>query len=197
MHAALEKDYDPKTAKRVGETFRVAAALKQFEKAKAALSELQGLLESDDAEMREMARDDLAATNAQLADSGHNLSVALTPKHPFADMPCLLEIRPGPGGTEGRFFADSIFRMYQQYCSNKGYNARVVKYETLDGDGQKSNEGEVSLQEAVLEVQESGAYAHFRHPPAGERRAETLLGLAGDCLRTGHSGGQNTAPERP
>lgn len=162
MRAALEKNFDAKTAKRAGETSRVAAALKQFEKAKAALQELQGLLESDDAEMRELARDDLEATNAQLADSSHNLSAALTPKHPFADMPCLLEIRPGPGGTEGRFFADSLFRMYQAYCANKGYRTRVVKYEASDSDGQKGSEGEIALQEAVLEVQEPGAYASFR-----------------------------------
>ncbi|GAB1314988.1 Peptide chain release factor 1, mitochondrial [Madurella fahalii] len=162
LSAVLEKSYDAKTAKRAGETSRVAAALKRFEKARAALDELRGLLESDDAEMRELARDDLEATHAQLADSGHNLSVALTPKHPFADMPCLLEIRPGPGGTEGRFFADSLFRMYQLYCSNKGYRTRVVKYDASDSDGQKGNEGEIALQEAVLEVQEAGAYAHFR-----------------------------------
>jgi peptide chain release factor 1 len=112
--------------------------------------------------MRELAQDDLAATNAQLAESGHNLSAALTPKHPFAEMPCLLEIRPGPGGTEGRFFADSLFHMYQAYCSNKGWQSRVVKYEAADGDGQKGSEGEIALQEAVLEIQEPGAYAHFR-----------------------------------
>lgn len=112
--------------------------------------------------MRELARDDLEATHAQLADSGHRLSVALTPKHPFADMPCLLEIRPGPGGTEGRFFADSLFRMYQLYCSNKGYRARIVKYDASDSDGQKGSEGEIALQEAVLEIQEAGAYANFR-----------------------------------
>ncbi|KXX77686.1 putative peptide chain release factor 1, mitochondrial [Madurella mycetomatis] len=162
LSAALEKSYDAKTAKRAGETSSVAAALKRFEKAKAALDELRGLLESDDAEMRELARDDLEATHAQLADSGHRLSVVLTPKHPFADMPCLLEIRPGPGGTEGRFFADSLFRMYQLYCSNKGYRTRVVKYDASDSDGQKGNEGEIALQEAVLEIQEAGAYANFR-----------------------------------
>ena len=173
LTAALESDFDAKKAKRAGETSRIADALKQFEKAKSALSELQGLLESDDAEMRELARDDLEATNTQLADSSHNLSVALTPKHPFADMPCLLEIRPGPGGTEGRFFADTIFHMYKAYCANKGYRTRVVQYESSDSDGQTGSEGEIALQEAVLEVQEPGAYALFRGE-AGMHRVQRV-----------------------
>ncbi|KAL2018346.1 hypothetical protein VTK56DRAFT_949 [Thermocarpiscus australiensis] len=173
LSAALQTEFNEKAAKRVGEISRVAAALRQFEKAKAALSELQGLLQSDDAELRELAKDDLEATHAQLADSGHNLSVALTPKHPFADMPCLLEIVPGPGGTEGRFFADTLFNMYRLYCSNKGYRARVVKYEASDSDGQTGSDGEIALQEAVLEVQEPGAYAIFRGE-AGMHRVQRV-----------------------
>ncbi|KAL2146506.1 hypothetical protein VTI28DRAFT_3687 [Corynascus sepedonium] len=173
LSAVLERDYDAKKAKRAGEISRVAEALKQFEKAKAALSELHGLLESDDAEMRELARDDLEATNTQLEESSHNLSAALTPKHPFADMPCLLEVRPGPGGTEGRFFADTIFRMYKAYCSNKGYRTRVVQYEASDSDGSTGSEGEIPLQEAVLEVQEPGAYGIFRGE-AGMHRVQRV-----------------------
>ncbi|KAH6840869.1 hypothetical protein B0I37DRAFT_225883 [Chaetomium sp. MPI-CAGE-AT-0009] len=173
LSAVLENDFDPKKAKRAGEISRVASALKELEKAKAALGELHGLLESNDAEMRELARDDLEATNAQLAESSHNLSVALTPKHPFADMPCLLEIRPGPGGTEGRFFADSLFHMYKAYCSNKGYRTRVVQYEASDSDGSTGSEGEIPLQEAVLEVQEPGAYGLFRGE-AGMHRVQRV-----------------------
>ncbi|KAK4043078.1 hypothetical protein C8A01DRAFT_44001 [Parachaetomium inaequale] len=173
LTAALENDFDAKKAKRAGEISRVADALRQLEKAKGALSELQGLLESNDAELRELARDDLEATNAQLAGSSHNLSVALTPKHPFADMPCLLEIRPGPGGTEGRFFADSLFHMYKAYCASKGYRTRVVQYEASDSDGSTGSDGEIPLQEAVLEVQEPGAYGLFRGE-AGMHRVQRV-----------------------
>ena len=173
MSAALENDFDAKKAKRAGEISRVASAVKELEKAKAAFSELQGLLNSNDAEMRELARDDLEATNAQLAESSHNLSVALTPKHPFADMPCLLEVRPGPGGMEGRFFADSLFQMYKAYCVSKGYRTRIVQYEASDSDGSTGSEGEIPLQEAVLEVQEQGAYGLFRGE-AGMHRVQRV-----------------------
>jgi peptide chain release factor 1 len=170
---ATSPNYDEKAAKRIGETAGVVAALKEFEKAKESLVELNGLLESDDAELRELAKDDLEATNSQLEALERNLSVALTPKHPFAEMHCLIEIRPGPGGTEGRFFADSLFKMYTNYCANKNYRTRIVKYEKSDGDGQTSSDGEVALQEAVIEVQEDGAYNIFRGE-AGMHRVQRV-----------------------
>ncbi|KAK0635747.1 hypothetical protein B0T17DRAFT_517127 [Bombardia bombarda] len=160
--ASLATDFNSKTAKRVGEISRVATALKELEDARASLDELKSLLESEDAELRELANDDLESTHTQLVGLEHNLTLALTPKHPFADMPCLVEIRPGPGGTEGRFFGDSVFKMYQAYCANKGYRTRVVKYESSDSEGSRGSEGEIPLQEAVLEIQEPGAYQAFR-----------------------------------
>lgn len=170
---ATATSFDQKAAKRIGEIASVAAALKEFEKADASLTELGSLLESDDAELRELAQDDLEVTKAELAVLGRKLSVALTPKHPFADMPCLLEIRPGPGGTEGRFFADTLFRMYQTYCANRGYRTKVVTYDISEGDGQTGTQGEVALQEAVLEVLEPGAYGMFRGE-AGMHRVQRV-----------------------
>lgn len=121
--------------------------------------------------MRELAEEDVEITKVQLDQSSHNLSVALTPKHPFADMPCLIEIVPGPGGFEGRFFAETLFRMYQKYCSNKGYRWRVVKHEVSDDIGQAN--GEVALQGAILEVQDPGAYSIFRGE-AGMHRVQRV-----------------------
>ena len=147
----------------MGETAGVANALKQWEAAKSSVVELTSMLQSNDAELRDLARDELETTNAQVGNLERELSASLAPKHPFADMHCLLEIRPGPGGLEGRFFADSVFRMYQSYCANKGYRARVVKYELADGAGDQTGaDGEKGLQEAVLEVLVDGAYKAFR-----------------------------------
>ena len=173
LNAQLATDFDTKIAKRAGEIAKIATAFKELEKGSASLEELQSLLNSDDAELRELAREDLESTAAELTTLSRNLSLELTPKHPFADLPCLLEIRPGPGGTEGRFFADSVFRMYQQYCSNKGYRTRVVKYEVSDSEGTKGGEGELPLQEAVLEVQEEGSYQLFR-AEAGMHRVQRV-----------------------
>jgi peptide chain release factor 1 len=89
-------------------------------------------------------------------------------------MPCLIEFRPGPGGLESRFFTDSLFRMYQAYCARKGYRAKVVKYETSDQAGSASGyAGESPLQEAVLEIEDAGAYDRFRGE-AGMHRVQRV-----------------------
>ena len=89
-------------------------------------------------------------------------------------MPCLVEFRPGPGGLESRFFTDTLFKMYQQYCARKGYQTRTVKYELSDNAGDASGSaGENGLQEAVLEVQDAGAYDVFRNE-AGMHRVQRV-----------------------
>ncbi len=161
-------------SKRIGQTARVAAALREWAAARSSAAELAAMLESGDAELRQLAQDELASTHGQLEQLARNLSASLVPKHPFADMPCLVEVLPGPGGLEGRFFADSVFRMYQNYCTRMGFRARVVKYELADTAGDRTGmDGERGLQEAVLEVQDRGAYDRFRSE-AGIHRVQRI-----------------------
>lgn len=170
----LAGDFDSKTAKRAGEIASVAAALREWDEAQSSLTELRTLLQSKDEEMRQLAQEELATTHEQIGTLGHKLSVSLTPRDPYADLPCILEFRPGPGGIEGRFFTDSLFKMYQLYCQRKGYRTKTVKYETADGAGDvKGSDGELPLQEAVLEVLDPGAYDIFRNE-AGIHRVQRV-----------------------
>ncbi|GKT44824.1 putative peptide methionine sulfoxide reductase [Colletotrichum spaethianum] len=174
LSRSLESDYDTKTARRIGELSSVVTALREWEQATSSIAELNGLLGSKDKELREMAAEELDSTNGQLSALSRKLSASLTPKDPYAHMPCLLEIRPGPGGLEGRFFADTLFRMYKQYCSRRGYRAQVIKYETADAAGDQSTAaGESPLQEAVIEIQDPGAYDLFRGE-AGMHRVQRI-----------------------
>ncbi|KAI0179483.1 release factor [Hypoxylon sp. FL1284] len=174
LATALANEYDPKTAKRMGELSRVAKALKEWEAARSSISELNTLVQSQDAELRQLAKDELSATNAKVDTLATALSASLTPRDPFADMPCLLEVRPGPGGMEGRYFADAVFRMYRQYCSRQGMRINVVKYETVDGANSLIGAtSESPLQEAVLEILSEGAYERFRGE-AGMHRVQRV-----------------------
>ncbi|OAA68458.1 mitochondrial translation release factor [Niveomyces insectorum RCEF 264] len=175
LKRSLETQYDTKSAKRAGEIQSVAQALTEWDEAQRAVEELRGMATArdEDPELRQLARDELAATEARIDDVGRRLSASLTPKHPFGAMPCLLEFRPGPGGLEGRFFTDSLFRMYQNFCARQGYRARVIKYEVSDSVGDTGSDGESALQEAILEVQDAGAYDTFRGE-AGIHRVQRI-----------------------
>jgi len=149
----------------------VATALRQWEAAQDQLAELRSLTFVDDPELRQLAADELAATTAQEGALVRRLTEALMPRHPFASMPCLIEIRPGPGGMEGRFFADSLCRMYRQYLARRGMRVKVVKYDVAEGmDGAA---GESAVTEAVLEVEEAGAYDLLRGE-AGMHRVQRV-----------------------
>lgn len=176
LEKSLTSSFEATTAKRVGELSRVATALKAWEKSQASIAELVAILNDpkQDPELSSIARDELEAENASIETLGKDLSASLTPRHPYADFPCLLEVRPGPGGLEGRYFADSLYKMYKGLCLRKGYRVSVIKYEMADGAGdQSSSAGEAPLQEAILEIQDPGAYDIFR-TEAGMHRVQRI-----------------------
>jgi peptide chain release factor 1 len=173
LSTEASESFDAKIAKRIGELKGVATALKIWEDSQASLSELNALLEdkSTDAELRELAVEDLESTTTRLETLSRNLATSLTPKHPFESLPCLLEIRPGAGGGEAALFAGDLLRMYRAYCSRKNFRASLLKYETGDGDSDAS--GEAPLQEAVLEIESQGAYGKLRSE-AGVHRVQRV-----------------------
>lgn len=163
--------FDLKISKRIGELKNVATALKEWEDTQNSLSELNALLKDPktDVELRELAAEDLESTSAELGIISRNLTVALTPKHPFEEMPCLIEIRPGAGGSEAALFAGDLLRMYQAYCSRKRLHVSILKYDTADGTSDMSS----PLAEAILEVESAGAYGELRSE-AGVHRVQRV-----------------------
>ncbi|OAA34182.1 Major facilitator superfamily domain, general substrate transporter [Metarhizium rileyi] len=175
LRNSLDAQFDSQKAKRAGELHRVATALASWQQSLSSIRDLQAMAaDEQDPDLAAIAREELQAEAARLASLERKLSASLTPRHPFADMPCMVEFRPGPGGLEGRYFTDSLFKMYKGLCARKGYRAKVLKYETADAAGdQSSSAGESPLQEAILEIQEHGAYDLFRSE-AGMHRVQRI-----------------------
>ena len=176
LQTTLNAGFDAAKAKRVGELRRVATALEEWDTARSAIDELTAMAADpeQDPDLASIARDELDTETARLEALGKSLSASLTPPHPFAELPCMIEFRPGPGGLEGRYFTDSLFKMYRALCARRGYRVAVLKYELADAAGdQSSAAGESPLQEAVLEVQDAGAYGVFRGE-AGMHRVQRI-----------------------
>ena len=127
------------------------------------LAELNSLLRdpTSDPELRSLASEDITSTTEQISALSQRLASVLIPAHPFAHLPCLLEIRPGAGGGEAALFAGDLLRMYQAFCSRKGFRTSLLKYEDAEG-GLDYGGSQVSLQEAILEVDTPGAYGELR-----------------------------------
>jgi len=163
------ESFDAKKSKRIGELRNVASALEEFEDTEKSLIELNELLRDSkiDPELRELAVEDLGHTNTRLERVTRSLTSALTPKHPFADLPCLIEIRPGVGGGEAAIFAADLLRMYRSYCSQNRLRAKLMKYEFSEASG------DTALAEAILEIDTPGAYGKLRSE-AGVHRVQRV-----------------------
>ena len=106
-----------------------------------------------------MAAEEVKDTTNDVVSSASRLQASLIPTHPFAELSCLLEIRPGAGGSEAGLFAGDLLRMYQAYCKRHSLRVNILKLESETGSGTGS---ESQIQEAVLEVDGFGAYELLR-----------------------------------
>ena len=93
--------------------------------------EMQGATElfqeaGDDADMREMAREEMKGLEVQLEELEAKITVLLLPKDPNDDRNCMLEIRAGTGGAEGAIFAGDLVDVYRKYISAQGWQAKMI-----------------------------------------------------------------------
>lgn len=135
------------------------------------LSELEHLLRdpTTDQELRTLATEEVQSTSQSLSQLATQLRASLVPPHPFADLPCLLEIRPGVGGSEAALFAADLMRMYLAFCKRHNLRCSLLK---LDETSAKKG-SELAVQEVVLEIEDAGAYNMLRSE-AGVHRVQRV-----------------------
>lgn len=72
-----------------------------------------------DAEMVEMAKEELKEGEAQLEILEQKIKIELLPKDPNDDKNIYLEIRPAAGGDEAGLFAAELLKMYLGYAMKR------------------------------------------------------------------------------
>jgi peptide chain release factor 1 len=79
-----------------------------------------------DADLRDMAKEELAVLRPQLDPAEEQLKLFLIPKDPNDDKDVILEIRAGAGGDEAGLFAGELMRAYLRFAERHGWKAEVV-----------------------------------------------------------------------
>lgn len=79
-----------------------------------------------DPELREAAKEELAAAQAEMERLWEELRVLLLPRDPDDGRGVILEVRSGVGGEEAALFAGELFRMYDMYVRHRGWKLEVV-----------------------------------------------------------------------
>ncbi|MCM1108315.1 MAG: peptide chain release factor 1 [Clostridium sp.] len=91
----------------------------------------------DDAEMKDMAREELAMAEKRIPEIEEEIKLLLVPADPEDDKNIVMEIRGGTGGDEAALFAGDLFRMYAKYCETKGWKIAISSFSEGAAGGYK------------------------------------------------------------
>ena len=80
-----------------------------------------------DADMQEMAKEELSDLKKEKEQIEEKIKVLLIPKDPNDDKNIIMEIRGAAGGDEAALFAGDLFEMYQSYASSQGWKFEVME----------------------------------------------------------------------
>ena len=123
------------------------------------------VLNSDDEEMREMAKEELPQLQEDKEKSEKYIRNMLIPKDPQDEKNCILEIRAGTGGDEASLFAGNLMRMYLKYCESKGWKTALLSESEGTAGGYKEVQIEVSGEDVYGTLKfESGVHRVQRVP---------------------------------
>ena len=119
---------------------------------------------SGDADLEEMAKEELKKSKAAKEEYEERLKILLLPKDPNDDKNIILEIRGAAGGDEAALFAGDLLAMYQKYAETQGWRFEVSLNENGIG-GFKEVVAMVSGESVYSKLKyESGAHRVQRVP---------------------------------
>ncbi len=125
-----------------------------YEKNKKALQEAENTLTSDDAELRELATEEVQKLQLATSDLSKQLMVAFLPPDPTDTKNIIVEIRAGAGGDESGLFAAELFRMYSHYAEQNGWKTELLN---------ASRTGIGGYKEIIFEIRGQNVYAQLKY----------------------------------
>ena len=144
------------------EVAAVASRWLRCQQREADLEGAQQLISSsaDDADMADMAREEVAAASADLQQIESELQRMLLPRDPDDVRNAFMEIRAGTGGDESALFAADLLRMYSRYCERRGWKTEILSESASELGGYK---------EVVLRIEGESVYGSLKFESGGHR----------------------------
>ncbi|MFV0484414.1 MAG: peptide chain release factor 1 [Bacteroidales bacterium] len=130
-------------------------AFKEYKAMLDNISSAKEILETEnDEDLRDMAKEELSASEELVDDKEQEIKMLLVPADPEDSKNAVLEIRAGTGGDEASIFAGDLYRMYQKYCDAKGWRMEVTNISEGTSGGFK---------EIVATVSGEGVYGLLKY----------------------------------
>lgn len=125
---------------------------------------LELLEEESDEEMRELAKEELSESKANVERLEEELKILLIPKDPNDDKNIIVEIRAGAGGDEAALFAADVARMYRSYAEGRRWKVETLSF---------NESGIGGFKELVFMISGQGAYSRFKYE-SGVHRVQRI-----------------------
>lgn len=101
------------------------------------LESAKEMANDSDPEMRDMAKEEIAAAEETLSSLDGELQKLLLPRDPRDANNVFVEIRAGTGGDEAAIFAGDLFKMYSRYAEAQGWKVELISQRDGDHGGYK------------------------------------------------------------
>jgi peptide chain release factor 1 len=154
----VEVQSDPAEYKKAAKALaEIEPLVQKFRELKSVDSDIAGaeeLAAGADADMRELAGEELKSLSARRDAILQELKVLLVPRDPNDEKNVILEIRAGTGGDEAALFAGDLFRMYTRYAERQGWKVDVMSSSETGGGG---------LKEAIVSIEGRGVYSRLKY----------------------------------
>ncbi len=131
----------------------VVDLLQRYERNALAIVDANLLGQSPDAEMAELAREELAPRMAEQEQLERDLELALIPPDPRDEANVFLEVRAGTGGDEAALFAGDLLRMYLRFAEAQRWQTEILSAHPGEHGGYR---------EAVARIEGRGVFSKLK-----------------------------------
>ncbi len=118
----------------------------------------------DDAAMAELAGEELARLDQEIAGLRRQLTIALLPSDPRDERSVMLEIRAGAGGDEAAIWAGDLARMYERFAQSTGWRVEPVSASEAELGGYR---------ELILAIRGDAVFSQLKYE-AGVHRVQRV-----------------------
>jgi peptide chain release factor 1 len=141
-------------AKALADIQPIVDTFREYKTVVAAIAQTLELRDGSDADMRELAEQELAVLETRRDDLLAEVKVLIVPKDPNDEKNVVLEIRAGTGGDEAGLFAGDLFRMYTRFAERQGWQVDVLS---------TSESGVGAIKEVIALVEGRQVYSQMKH----------------------------------
>jgi peptide chain release factor 1 len=148
-----DRDIYQKYIREHAELNKIVTVFRKYQQTLQDIAESQELLSDGDAEIKDLARAEIATLTEQRDQLEMELKTSMLPKDPNDEKNVIIEIRAGTGGEEAGLFAADLFRMYSRYAENHRWKVEVLNHHPTGVGG---------LKEIIAMITGKGAYSALK-----------------------------------